>query len=190
MSLNDVRSQKFELRSLLKKKLRSMTHEQSKEKGEKLLSHLHQYLYDHNKFDVGCFAPIQEEPFFFLKEDLFRLSFPRLDDKGERMFFSASSYTELVQEKIAGISFLMPRRDALEVVPQVLLIPGLAFDQEGNRLGRGKGHYDRYLSTFEGERIGICFQCQILEAETIPLETLDQKVHLLITEEGVQRPKP
>ena len=39
----------------------------------------------------------------------------------------------------------------------LVLAPGVAFDREGNRLGYGKGYYDRYLADFTGVRVGLCF---------------------------------
>lgn len=51
------------------------------------------------------------------------------------------------------------------------LIPGIAFDATGNRLGRGKGYYDRILKTLTTYKLGICFPFQILS--TIPTGQYD-----------------
>ena len=57
----------------------------------------------------------------------------------------------------------------------VAVIPGVAFDVEGNRLGRGKGYYDRILPLLTSAyKIGLCFSFQI--ADNIPTETHDMKV--------------
>lgn len=54
----------------------------------------------------------------------------------------------------------------------VALIPGMAFDQQGNRLGRGKGYYDRFLSLIpNAHTIGICYPYQLLD--NIPHEDHD-----------------
>ena len=45
----------------------------------------------------------------------------------------------------------------------VAIVPGMAFDLEGHRLGRGKGYYDRFLSRVKTYKIGVCFDFQILE---------------------------
>lgn len=63
------------------------------------------------------------------------------------------------------------------------IIPGISFDLHGNRLGRGKGYYDRLLPGIKAYKIGICFAFQI--TEKIPTEPHDSKMNLIITENGV-----
>lgn len=66
--------------------------------------------------------------------------------------------------------------------PDLLVLPGLAFDRRGGRLGFGGGYYDRFLdSTLACPRVGLCFAFQI--TSNLPLEQWDQRVHYLCTEE-------
>jgi 5-formyltetrahydrofolate cyclo-ligase len=67
----------------------------------------------------------------------------------------------------------------------VVIVPGLAFDPFGNRLGRGKGYYDRFLSQFPLTTllIGLAFECQIVEQ--VPVETWDYPVSVIVTESRV-----
>lgn len=62
----------------------------------------------------------------------------------------------------------------------VAIIPGMAFDRHGNRLGRGKGYYDRFLPLLPTRvyKIGICFPFQILDE--IPVEEHDKRVNLIV----------
>ena len=56
-----------------------------------------------------------------------------------------------------------------------IAVPGVAFDRKGNRLGRGKGYYDRFLNQVPNAyKLGICFDFQKLE--TIPADEYDKKV--------------
>jgi 5-formyltetrahydrofolate cyclo-ligase len=51
------------------------------------------------------------------------------------------------------------------------VVPGVAFDRKGNRLGRGKGYYDRLLPQLKAPRIGICFPFQLVDE--VPAEPTD-----------------
>jgi 5-formyltetrahydrofolate cyclo-ligase len=70
----------------------------------------------------------------------------------------------------------------------LVVVPGVAFDREGGRLGRGGGYYDRALSRV-GERrpfvVGFASSVQIVEA--VPREAFDQRVDAVVTEHAVLR---
>jgi 5-formyltetrahydrofolate cyclo-ligase len=61
----------------------------------------------------------------------------------------------------------------------LVLVPGLAFDLQGNRLGRGRGFYDRLLTETSGIKCGVAYDLQVLE--TIPTEPHDAKVDFIFT---------
>ena len=58
------------------------------------------------------------------------------------------------------------------------LIPGLAFDAQGHRLGRGKGYYDRFLTSFTGKTIGVCFDFQ--KVAEVPVDAHDVAVNMVV----------
>jgi 5-formyltetrahydrofolate cyclo-ligase len=60
------------------------------------------------------------------------------------------------------------------------LVPALAFDEKGNRLGRGGGFYDRFLEESSGLRIGVGYDCVILHE--LPCDDWDQRMDLIVTE--------
>lgn len=60
----------------------------------------------------------------------------------------------------------------------VALIPGVAFDALGHRLGRGRGYYDRFLRTMRPRLIGLCFDFQIVEV--VPFDANDIPVDIVI----------
>lgn len=62
------------------------------------------------------------------------------------------------------------------------IIPGVSFDRQGNRLGRGKGYYDKLLPLLDAYYIGICYGFQA--REEIPSESFDRKMNEVWTEEG------
>ena len=62
---------------------------------------------------------------------------------------------------------------------ETVIVPGMSFDSNNNRLGRGKGYYDRFLSKMQNAyKIGLCFDFQ--KSETIPTEQCDVKMNEVI----------
>lgn len=80
-----------------------------------------------------------------------------------------------------------PLATSAEIVPDVLVIPLLAFDQTGNRLGYGGGYYDRTLMALSQQnkvlRIGLAFSQQ--SVAKIPVDLYDQKLDFVVTEKKV-----
>lgn len=71
----------------------------------------------------------------------------------------------------------MPADETIDVI----LVPGMAFDAQGHRLGRGKGYYDRFLGSLSQPRpqlIGVCFDFQ--KVEIVPTEPCDVSVDVVI----------
>jgi 5,10-methenyltetrahydrofolate synthetase len=66
------------------------------------------------------------------------------------------------------------------VDPSWIMVPGVAFDLKGGRVGRGKGYYDRYLEPSSSLRLGLAWSEQILER--VPVESHDCHMDYLITE--------
>lgn len=73
-----------------------------------------------------------------------------------------------------------------EARPDVLVVPGTAFDARGGRVGRGKGYYDRFLETQPGLKTGLAFEAQVLRKK-LPLEPHDQLLDALLTERRLLR---
>jgi len=75
------------------------------------------------------------------------------------------------------------------IVPEVLIVPLVAFDRAGNRLGYGGGFYDRTLQRLRAARptVAIGFAWAAQEAGCLPLEPTDQPLDMLVTEAGVMR---
>ncbi len=73
------------------------------------------------------------------------------------------------------------------VRPEILVVPLLAFDRRGYRLGYGGGFYDRTLEALraEGPVIAIGFAFAAQEMEAVPIEATDQRLDLIVTEAGV-----
>jgi 5-formyltetrahydrofolate cyclo-ligase len=61
-----------------------------------------------------------------------------------------------------------------------MVVPGLAFDRKGGRIGRGKGFYDRSLKIFSGVKLGVAYAFQVIES--VPRAVWDESVQYLATE--------
>ncbi|MDR3187710.1 MAG: 5-formyltetrahydrofolate cyclo-ligase [Prevotellaceae bacterium] len=86
--------------------------------------------------------------------------------------------TALKQSEQLGI--LEPVQALAEIPPiDVAIIPGVAFDRQNNRLGRGKGYYDRLLSAVSTYKIGVCFSCQLLGS--VPHNDKDVKMDVVVS---------
>ncbi|MDE6369732.1 MAG: 5-formyltetrahydrofolate cyclo-ligase, partial [Muribaculaceae bacterium] len=66
---------------------------------------------------------------------------------------------------------------------ELMVIPAVAFDRKGNRLGRGKGFYDRLLSSSKATKIGVGYEFQLFDS--IPSEPHDVAMDMVITQKTV-----
>jgi 5-formyltetrahydrofolate cyclo-ligase len=107
---------------------------------------------------------------------------PVADGPGRPLRFLAWAPGEPVAE--AGGGIMVPAGRAAEVVPSIVLVPMLAFDREGFRLGYGGGFYDRTLAGLRARgrvlAAGVAFAGQ--EMEGLPRDEYDQRLDLLLTE--------
>ncbi|OAV75199.1 hypothetical protein Barb7_01200 [Bacteroidales bacterium Barb7] len=73
----------------------------------------------------------------------------------------------------------------VSTVIDLIVVPGIAFDRRCNRLGRGKGYYDRFLSSLPATtpKLGVCFNFQLLD--NLPAEPFDIPMDGVITDEEV-----
>ena len=96
-------------------------------------------------------------------------------------FYEMSSTDELVAGRF-GIMEPPPEHPARRI--DLLIIPGIAFDKQGYRLGYGKGYYDRYLSEKKSQfAIGLAYNFQLLES--LPHDEHDAKMDAIATEDGI-----
>lgn len=84
---------------------------------------------------------------------------------------------------------LAPTEDAPRVDPDQIdlyVVPGLAFDPFGGRLGLGRGYYDSTLAQASGRRLGFAYRWQLVDE--VPVGPTDRRMHLVVTDESVLRP--
>ncbi len=121
---------------------------------------------------------------------------PRVE--GEKMNFYRILSPDDLEKGYGGIMEPLAKVENLFSVHEafsdycLMVIPGSAFDRECNRMGYGKGYYDKYLDlisekdaglTFKIRSVGICFECQM--QERIPVEAYDRKMDMVVTEKRI-----
>ena len=102
---------------------------------------------------------------------------PRVD--GERIVAHLYDPDRLVRHRFG---MLEPDRRLPAVAPEgidVVLVPGVAFDRQGGRLGLGGGYYDRFLPTIRALRVGISHS--VCLAEELPCAAWDQRMDWVVT---------
>ncbi len=148
-----------------------------------VLKNLSQFL-DYQKGSWAGFRALSQEP---AVEGCFRSSihwyFPKL--QGLALEFvkpvdsSLSSWNRSdlgFQEPSVGTSISIEKLDGF-------LVPGLAFSEKGERIGRGKGFYDRTLKGMPGLKVGVCYSYQLF-AE-LPVEDHDIKMDVIVSDRGI-----
>lgn len=142
--------------------------------------------------EIYCYASFREEAGTGrLMEEAWkagkRVAVPCVRDEGQMDFYYIDSPLEL-SCGYQGIP--EPAKNALKIaLPEygrgdtLMILPGAAFDREGNRLGYGKGFYDRYLRAHPGcPKVGLAYSIQCVEK--IPADPHDVRVEAVITEKG------
>ena len=112
-----------------------------------------------------------------------KLALPCVQDDGS-MVYRAYQRGDMLEQRPFGL--LEPNPSVPEVQPTLVLTPLLAFDRSGNRLGYGKGHYDRALSRLREQ--GRVFVCGLAffgqEVDAVPAESHDIPLDWVMTERG------
>ena len=112
-----------------------------------------------------------------------RLALPVCFDNGKMTFKYITSRNNLVKGRFSAPEPDMTCEEYQGGVPTVCVIPAIAFDRNGFRLGYGKGYYDRYLSRFDVVRVGFSFE--ELLVDSLPHGRYDAACDAVITEKGV-----
>jgi len=91
-----------------------------------------------------------------------------------------------------GFGVREPGPDAPEVFPKALIVPLVAFDRRGGRIGYGKGHFDRAIAALEAQHpvltVGLAYAVQ--EIDEVPIEPHDRLLDIIVTEAELIRTKP
>lgn len=180
--------EKVDVRKKLLKKRQSLPLEIKTQYDRQIISNL-RFLREFRDADrILLYCPIKGEP------DLSSL-FGKLLDEGKGLVLPRvrGNELELVSVKthlcLARGAFNIPEPDGGEVLLPgevgLAVVPGIAFDREGYRIGFGKGYYDRLLEGVSAPKVGVAYSFQVLER--VPRDSWDKPVNILVTEKEVIR---
>ena len=196
-SVNGIRTAKAALRREAREAVKNLTAADRALAAEKILEHLKEFLAFREAKTVALFCATFEE---VDTENIIRhllaegkeVRLPYITAANRMEFAVIKDFDRDLTEGTFGI--LEPREElrggvagaggaALDTLPEpdLILIPGVAFDERGGRVGRGKGYYDRFLEGKNTVKIGLSFEAQIVRKK-LPLEAHDQLLDGLVTE--------
>ena len=120
-----------------------------------------------------------------LAEQGARLALPVVDGRGKPLIMRQWEWGGPLASGVWGIR--EPKPDAPEVDPDIVLVPLLAFDRTGHRIGYGAGYYDMTIAGLRAKKpvtaVGIAFAAQ--EIASVPVTSRDARLDLVLTEKEV-----
>lgn len=188
MNDQEISLAKKEVRARIKAVKSTLTELDMEEKSHVICEKLFQILKDREPSVVSLFLSMPDEVRTGHLIDLLweqgkhEVIIPRVEDKTTMCF-----YTHLPSKplSISKFGILEPMDDVCEErIPQIMIVPGVAFDLNGGRIGYGRGYYDRYFSKHQAvitDRIAIGYHLQVIDE--VPMDRYDQRMTRLVTEQ-------
>lgn len=166
--------QKKKMRKEIKAKLAIMSENQRIESSAQIMEKLEQQTYfKEQEMIMAYWSFMQEVETHIFVQKWYRkkrIFLPRIKDGT----LEAIEYTGLeCMQSLDSLGIMEPKGDPFMEIDQIglIIVPGLAFDLEGRRLGRGKAYYDRFLNSTKAIRAAVCFRSQIVDR--VPSEAHD-----------------
>ena len=159
----------------------------------RICQHLKKILHPHTAGIVAGYNPQPHEPDimpfleFWLQQNG-TCCLPVVSGPQQPLVFREWHLSSSLIPGLYGIG--VPNEQQPLLIPEVVLVPLLAFDQQGYRLGRGGGYYDRTLSYLrqknpQCQMIGVAAQAQF--TKTLPIDKHDQHLDRVVTEQGMRQ---
>ncbi|MFQ6115240.1 MAG: 5-formyltetrahydrofolate cyclo-ligase, partial [bacterium] len=188
--METIFQQKREIRKRLEKQRRELSRAWVDSKSSVIIEHLKKLPEFQSSRTIHCYVAWRNEvnTHGLIKELLDRgrtVAVPAVDLPNHTLFHSR--IVDFRDLKPGAFGILEPPRELILPIQlseiDLIIVPGVAFDLRGYRIGFGGGYYDDFLSKVRAAKIGLTFQFQIVEK--IPTRSQDERVDILISEEGV-----
>ena len=192
MPLTDIRPVKAALREKYRNIRTAMTEEEKSSYDTAIATQVRR-LWQYEKNDtllVYVSTPIEVDTFRIIVqalEDGKKVAVPRCVDGTRNMEFYYIRSLDDLEPGSFGVLEPVPAKTTLmtNFTRGLCIVPAFSYDWSGFRLGYGKGYYDRFLSRFEGNIIGICYSSCVQRC--LPHGRYDRPVELLVTENYLRR---
>ena len=140
--------------------------------------------YYHANFEVNVIDFLK----IVAKKNKISIALPVIHEKNKMTFNLWKLHEPLY---INNFGILEPKKNSQQVYPDIILTPLLTFDKNLNRIGYGKGYYDRALKKIKKKKkiisIGVAYSFQ--EYKNIPINKHDVKLNYIFTEKGILYPR-
>lgn len=182
---------KHELRRAMKAKRASLSDEGRREAAEAVVAHL-VGMGGRNRQPVALYHPVGCEfdtgPLaHYLRNQLQQIALPVVVEEGAPLVFRLWGAND--QLEVGAYDIMVPPDRGLSIVPEIIIIPLLAFDDTGTRLGYGGGYYDRTLANLRAKHsisaIGLAYDFQ--QVDDLPVEAHDQPLDRILTPSGLRK---
>lgn len=183
---------KKDLRDRMKKRRADIAHDEKAEMSAAIISSLTELDEYRQARALLTYVPLRTEVDTYplieqALKDGKRVAVPRcIEGKSHMEFYFIHGVNEL--EK-GSFSLLEPRPRRERLYTDHIgfcVLPGLAFDRKGTRLGYGSGYYDRFLQKFKGITAGVCFS-PLLSEKPLPTGRYDIPANIVVTDKEVIR---
>jgi len=178
-----INQQKKEIRKYIKQLKKEYTLEEKKAKSKIIFEQVEQLIEFQKSDTLMAYWSMDDEVYthdFVLKwfqtktiilpsvkgDELELRVFKGMDDMTEGAAFGIKEPKELYKKELDKID--------------LIIVPGVAFDKQNNRLGRGKAYYDKLLSKTSALKVGVCFDFQMLDS--VPVDQYDINMDWVITD--------
>lgn len=190
--VNDIREYKKSLRSHYREKRREITGKEREQLDSNIFGRVTKLAQYRECKQIFCYVSVRDEVdtrrlITQALADGKRVAVPRCVPNTRRMEFYYINSLSQLEPGSFGVDEPLPSKQTLatDFSDSICIVPGICFDRQGYRLGYGMGYYDRFLCTYDGLTVGLCYSACI--KYSLIHGKFDRRSDIVITEKYVNR---
>ena len=176
---------KAEIRKYIAQKKEQFTLEEKIILSEKIISRIEALPLFISSFRILCYHSLPDEVYTHAFIEKWSQKKEILLPVVQQDILYIRKYEQKEKCKTGTFQILEPSGKDIQNLQSIdlVLLPGIAFDKKGNRLGRGKGYYDKLLTQISAPKAGICFGFQLMD--NLPADEWDIPMNMIFTEKNM-----